>query len=175
MKHMRERPSFLEAARPLFWQEKSWQAILDEVVPAASFASDAEITVECNPGTLNRKKLENYKAAGVNRLSIGLQSADNRELKILGRIHTWEQFRENYALVRELGFSNVNIDLMSRLARTDQGGLAVHASEGHGARSGAYFRLQPDYRGGYALLRKIQGERRRESELPGEGSGSDHV
>ena len=62
--------------------------------------------MECNPGTLDRKKLEAYKRAGINRLSIGLQSADNRELRALGRIHTWEEFRENYEEVRALGFSN---------------------------------------------------------------------
>lgn len=89
--------------------------ILDEISRQLLLRSDAEITVECNPGTLDRKKLEAYKRAGINRLSIGLQSADNRELRALGRIHTWEEFRENYEGVRELGFSNVNVDLMSAL------------------------------------------------------------
>ena len=89
--------------------------ILDEISGQLLLRSDAEITVECNPGTLDRKKLEAYKRAGINRLSIGLQSADNRELRALGRIHTWEEFRENYEGVRELGFSNVNVDLMSAL------------------------------------------------------------
>ena len=106
---------FLGGGTPSLLAGEELAGILDEVSRRLLLRPDAEITVECNPGTLNRKKLENYKAAGVNRLSIGLQSADNRELKILGRIHTWEQFRENYALVRELGFSNVNIDLMSAL------------------------------------------------------------
>lgn len=89
--------------------------ILDEISGQLLLRSDAEITVECNPGTLDRKKLEAYKRAGINRLSIGLQSADNRELRALGRIHTWEEFRENYEEVRKLGFSNVNVDLMSAL------------------------------------------------------------
>lgn len=106
---------FFGGGTPSLLAGEELAGILDEVSRRLLLRPDAEITVECNPGTLNRKKLENYKAAGVNRLSIGLQSADNRELKILGRIHTWEQFRENYALVRELGFSNVNIDLMSAL------------------------------------------------------------
>lgn len=89
--------------------------LLDEISRQLLLRSDAEITVECNPGTLDRKKLEAYKRAGINRLSIGLQSADNRELRALGRIHTWEEFRENYEEVRKLGFSNVNVDLMSAL------------------------------------------------------------
>lgn len=75
----------------------------------------AEISMEVNPGTVNREKLEAYRRLGVNRLSIGLQSADNEELKILGRIHTWEVFVQTWELVRETGFSNVNIDLMSAL------------------------------------------------------------
>ena len=76
---------------------------------------DPEITVECNPGTLDEKKLKAMKESGVNRLSIGLQSADNEELKRLGRIHTWEEFLENWMAARELGFHNMNIDLISAL------------------------------------------------------------
>lgn len=74
-----------------------------------------EITVECNPGTLTEEKLRAYRACGVNRLSIGLQSASDAELKELGRIHTWEAFERNYRLARELGFANINVDLMSAL------------------------------------------------------------
>jgi oxygen-independent coproporphyrinogen-3 oxidase len=76
---------------------------------------DAEITVECNPGTLDEEKLAAYRAAGVNRLSIGLQSANNERLRELGRIHTWEDFLHSWELVRDAGFKNVNIDLMSAL------------------------------------------------------------
>lgn len=76
---------------------------------------DAEISMEMNPGTVNKAKLESYKEQGINRLSIGLQSANNEELKILGRIHTWEEFLQTWNLVREAGFANVNIDLMSAL------------------------------------------------------------
>ncbi len=72
-----------------------------------------EFTIECNPGTLNREKLSLLKNLGVNRLSIGLQSADNRELAALGRIHTYEEFLTNYEEARKTGFDNINIDLMS--------------------------------------------------------------
>lgn len=78
-------------------------------------AEDAEITVECNPGTLSREKLLTYRNAGVNRLSIGLQSTHEDELRLLGRIHTYEQFLEGYDLARKCGFSNINVDLMSAL------------------------------------------------------------
>lgn len=74
-----------------------------------------EITIECNPGTLTKEKLACYKRAGVNRLSIGLQSAQDRELAALGRIHSYEKFTESFFLAREAGFSNINIDLMSAL------------------------------------------------------------
>jgi oxygen-independent coproporphyrinogen III oxidase len=74
-----------------------------------------EATIEVNPGTVTRDKLMAYRESGINRLSFGLQSVDNKELKLLGRIHTYEQFEENYYLARETGFSNINIDLMSAL------------------------------------------------------------
>lgn len=80
------------------------------------FVSDnAEITMECNPGTLDKEKLDAYKNIGVNRLSIGLQSPDNVELKNLGRIHTYEQFEESYFAARSAGFDNINIDIMSAI------------------------------------------------------------
>ncbi len=78
-------------------------------------AEDAEITMEMNPGTVSQKDMTVYAAAGINRLSMGLQSACNEELKSLGRIHTYEKFLETYTYVREAGFANVNVDLMSGL------------------------------------------------------------
>ena len=75
----------------------------------------AECTIECNPGTLTEDRLSSYRSCGINRLSIGLQSAVNEELRLLGRIHTWEQFVENYRQARAAGFQNINIDLMSAL------------------------------------------------------------
>lgn len=80
-----------------------------------SFRKGAEITLEANPGTVDKEKLSFYKKAGINRLSFGLQSADAEELKKLGRIHTWEKFLESFQLAREAGFSNINVDLMSAL------------------------------------------------------------
>ena len=76
---------------------------------------DAEITIECNPGTLTFEKLSIYKSAGINRISVGLQSASDAELRELGRIHTYEDFLKSYDLIRKKGFSNINIDLMAAL------------------------------------------------------------
>lgn len=78
-------------------------------------AVDAEITLEANPGTLTREKLACYREAGINRLSIGLQSAEDGELVLLGRIHTFSEFQESYRLAREAGFENINVDLMAAL------------------------------------------------------------
>ena len=78
-------------------------------------AADCEITMEANPGTLTLEKLAAYKKAGVNRLSIGLQSMDESELKALGRIHNREDFLRSYELAAEAGFTNLNVDLMSGL------------------------------------------------------------
>lgn len=84
--------------------------------------ADAEITLEANPGTIDQEKLEIWREARINRLSMGLQSADNQELKLLGRIHTWEEFLDNYRLARAAGFRNINIDLMSALPGQTCGG-----------------------------------------------------
>ncbi len=71
-----------------------------------------EITIEINPGTITKNKIEQYKKAGINRVSIGLQSTDNDLLKQIGRIHTYEEFLEAYEIIKEAGFENINIDLM---------------------------------------------------------------
>lgn len=73
---------------------------------------DAEITVEVNPGTVDAEKVLAYKRLGINRVSIGLQSVHENELKILGRIHTFDEFLNAYNLFRDAGFDNVSVDLM---------------------------------------------------------------
>lgn len=76
---------------------------------------DAEITIEVNPGTTTKEKLEAYKLMGINRLSIGLQSTNNYLLNKIGRIHTYQDFIETYINARKAGFENINIDLMLAL------------------------------------------------------------
>jgi len=73
---------------------------------------NTEITIELNPGTVTEKKLLDYKKVGINRLSIGLQETNNELLKQIGRIHSYEEFLETYNLARNIGFKNINIDLM---------------------------------------------------------------
>ena len=71
-----------------------------------------EVTIEVNPGTVTEQKLKEYKIFGINRLSIGLQSTENRLLKEIGRIHNYDEFSNTYKLARKVGFKNINVDLM---------------------------------------------------------------
>ena len=80
-----------------------------------SLAPDVEISMEANPGTLDEEKLYTYRQAGINRLSIGLQSTRDQLLMTLGRIHTLHDFERSYDLARACGFDNINIDIMSAL------------------------------------------------------------
>ncbi len=75
----------------------------------------AEVSIEINPGTVTQEKFATYKKVGINRLSFGMQSAVEEELQMLGRIHTFEQFEQNFKLARRMGFENMNIDIMSAI------------------------------------------------------------
>ena len=86
--------------------------ILEAVKQRYRVDGNAEITIECNPGTINSEKAYIYREAGINRISFGLQSTDDKELRMLGRIHTYEEFFRSYQWAREAGFQNINIDLM---------------------------------------------------------------
>lgn len=106
---------FFGGGTPSWLDEKQMSAIMEAVYQYFDVAKDAEITIECNPGTVTDEKFSAYKNAGINRLSIGLQSANDEELQILGRIHTFKQFLRTYEKARQYGFSNINVDLMSAL------------------------------------------------------------
>lgn len=89
--------------------------IMSVIYESFSVNALAEVTIECNPGTVNVDKLRIYRQNGINRVSFGLQSADNEELRLLGRVHTFEDFLDSYQMAREVGFTNINVDLMSAL------------------------------------------------------------
>ena len=91
------------------------QELVNNINENFNIKKDAEITIECNPGTINREKLEAMKKMGINRLSIGLQATQNYHLKSIGRIHTYEEFEKNYYDALDIGFKNINIDLMYAL------------------------------------------------------------
>lgn len=92
--------------------EKYIEEVLNKIYEYYNVSENAEITVEVNPGTVDKFKLEKYFEIGINRLSIGLQSTDDKLLKMLGRIHTYKEFENTYDLARKIGFKNINVDLM---------------------------------------------------------------
>lgn len=86
--------------------------ILKTIKENYTLTDDCEITIEVNPGTITKEKLELYFNAGINRISIGLQTANDELLKKIGRIHSYDEFIETYQLARQVGFKNINVDLM---------------------------------------------------------------
>ncbi|MCD8131901.1 MAG: radical SAM family heme chaperone HemW [Lachnospiraceae bacterium] len=111
----RVRTVFFGGGTPTAVKPESLCRVLGTIREVFSVDSDAEISLECNPGTASQEALREYRRAGFNRISIGLQSADEELLKALGRIHTYEQFLQTYGWAREAGFENINVDLMSAL------------------------------------------------------------
>ncbi len=106
---------FFGGGTPSVLSEKEITEIMNKIKENFKLMQEAEITMEVNPKTITKEKLATYQRLGINRLSVGLQSANDEELKRLGRIHTWEDFLESWNMIREAGFHNVNIDIMSAL------------------------------------------------------------
>ncbi|MFT4143753.1 MAG: radical SAM family heme chaperone HemW, partial [Mobilitalea sp.] len=106
---------FIGGGTPSSLEVGQIKRILSKIHQVFYIKNEAEITIEVNPGTVNKEKLIEYQEAGINRISFGLQSANDKELKLLGRLHNYKQFEENYNLARSLGFCNINVDLMSAL------------------------------------------------------------
>ena len=106
---------FFGGGTPSVLEGKELAGILKTVRRTFEVDEDAEVTMEANPGTLTSEKLDLCRKAGFNRISLGLQSTHNEELKNLGRIHTWEEFLESFYQARKAGFQNINVDLMSAL------------------------------------------------------------
>lgn len=106
---------FLGGGTPSILSGEQIERILGAVSDVFMMDKHAEITLEMNPGTVTEEKLRSYKKAGINRLSIGLQSVKNENLKLLGRIHTYEEFLQSYELARQEGFKNISVDLISSL------------------------------------------------------------
>lgn len=106
---------FFGGGTPSLLPEGAAAALLNALRGAFCLDGAAEITLEANPGTVDAGRLAEYKKAGVNRLSLGLQSADEKELSMLGRIHSYGQFLDSFRLAEEAGFDNINVDIMSGL------------------------------------------------------------
>ena len=106
---------FVGGGTPSVLEPKQMESIFESIRETFFIEKDAEITVEMNPGTVTEEKLMTYRKVGINRLSIGLQSVNDHELKMLGRIHSYQEFLETYQMARDVGFQNVNIDLISAI------------------------------------------------------------
>lgn len=104
---------YIGGGTPSYINEKHIEEILSLILQNYNVKKEnVEITLEVNPGTVDREKLLKYKMIGINRLSIGLQSTNNKLLKDIGRIHTYEEFKECYKTAQEVGFKNINVDLI---------------------------------------------------------------
>ncbi|MEG0050613.1 MAG: radical SAM family heme chaperone HemW [Terrisporobacter sp.] len=106
---------FIGGGTPSVLNEEEVRSLFEKINNNFKISKNAEITMECNPGTINLSKLIAMRESGVNRLSIGLQAVQNHHLKYIGRIHTYEEFEKNYMQARGVGFDNINIDLMYAL------------------------------------------------------------
>ncbi|MCI8829407.1 MAG: radical SAM family heme chaperone HemW [Lachnospiraceae bacterium] len=106
---------FIGGGTPSILEAGMMRAVVETIRLYFDVAPDAEITIEANPGTLTAPKLDVYRGCGINRLSMGLQSADNRELKALGRVHSFEEFLKSFERARQAGFWSISVDLMSAL------------------------------------------------------------
>ncbi len=108
---------FFGGGTPSLLPTESFIEIMETIYDVFDVSQTAEITIEANPGTLDSKKLAAYREIGVNRLSLGLQSADDEELSLLSRIHTRDEFEHSFMLARMEGFTNINVDLIYGLPR----------------------------------------------------------
>lgn len=103
---------YIGGGTPSYIDAEHINKILETIFENFNVEPQAEITLEVNPGTVNKEKLIMYKKSGINRLSIGCQSANNDLLKMLGRIHTYEEFEKTFNQARKIGFDNINIDFI---------------------------------------------------------------
>ena len=106
---------FLGGGTPSILSADLMRDLFEALYQCFDIAVDAEISIEANPGTLTMEKLHMYRTCGINRISIGLQSADDEELKALGRSHCYDDFLKSFQRARQAGFTNINVDLMSAL------------------------------------------------------------
>ena len=135
---------YVGGGTPSWLSEDLMDAIITTVKSCFKLDPLAEISVECNPGTLSSEKLNVYRSIGINRLSIGLQSANDDELKELGRIHDYNRFLHTFDLVRKAGFDNVNVDIMT--------GLPHQTIEKLDRTLNAVTMLRPEHISAYSLI-----------------------
>lgn len=135
---------YIGGGTPSWLREEAMERIMGAVHRCFLLAGDAEVSIECNPGTVTDHKFAVYRNAGINRISIGLQSAEDAELKLLGRIHTFDQFLKTYELARKNGFDNINVDLMNS--------LPGQTAESYCRSLQQVLRLKPEHISAYSLI-----------------------
>lgn len=135
---------YIGGGTPSLVESKYICRILEEIKNKFEIEEDAEITIEVNPGTVDEKKLSDYKNIGINRLSIGLQSTQNRILELIGRIHNFEKFKETYELAKKIGFTNINVDLMLAIPTQTEEELIESVNE--------IIKLNPNHISIYSLI-----------------------
>lgn len=138
------RSVFIGGGTPSILDGNKIASVLDKIKDVFYLDENCEISIEMNPGTVTKEKCKCYFNAGVNRISIGLQSPDDTLLRVLGRVHTYEEFLRTYDDVRETGFQNVNIDLMSA--------LPGQSLEGYCSGVEKVTRLSPEHISAYSLI-----------------------
>lgn len=106
---------FFGGGTPSLLSGEQMAELMNAIKDTFMLKEEAEITMEANPGTVTESNLSAYKEAGINRISFGLQSVKDEELRMLGRIHTFEEFLESYDMARKAGFHNINVDLISAI------------------------------------------------------------
>ena len=135
---------FIGGGTPSLLEENQISKIMSVLRDNCNMSENPEITIECNPGTITESKLLEYKKSGINRISFGLQSANDEELKSIGRIHNYAGFLESYNLARKSGFDNINVDLMSALP-----GQTLKSYE---ETLNKVVRLEPEHISAYSLI-----------------------
>ncbi|MBU5481043.1 radical SAM family heme chaperone HemW [Blautia sp. MSJ-19] len=135
---------FIGGGTPSVLEAEAIASVMEAVRDRFVFSAEAEITIEANPGTVDPKKLRGYRSAGINRLSLGLQSTDPAELRMLGRIHTYEEFLQSYRQAREAGFDNINIDMMFAIPGQTGEAWRAHLSQ--------VAELKPEHISAYSLI-----------------------
>lgn len=106
---------FLGGGTPSLLDNRNTEKVMYALREYGNISKDVEISIEANPGTISREKLKGYFDLGINRLSFGLQSCYEKHLKLMGRVHSYEEYLKNIKEARDIGFTNINTDLISAL------------------------------------------------------------
>ena len=136
---------FMGGGTPSLFSPAAIGRVLEEARALFGFAPDIEITLEANPGTIERGRFAEYAAVGVNRVSLGAQSFGARQLQVLGRIHSVADTARGAEELHAAGIGNFNLDLMYGLPEQDVAGARSDLRAGAGPGAGPYFALSPDH------------------------------